>query len=108
MKKLLLAAAIVSLSVAPAVAKTFTTKFVQPDGTTVTVTFDDVAMTTVNDRGEQGTYTFDPATLKLCGKIPSQDYCITFASKGLEKPGDTVGYTQADGKAGTATLVSSQ
>lgn len=108
MKKFLMAAAILGLSVAPAFAKTFTTKFAQPDGTTVTVTFDDVAMTTVNDRGEHGTYTFDPATLKLCGKIPSQDYCVTFASKGLEKPGDSVGYTQADGKTGTATLVSAQ
>ena len=72
------------------------------------VTFDDVAMTTVDEKGVKGTYTFDAKTLKLCSKNPSGEYCLTFASAGLAKPGDSVAFTTADGKAGTATLVSSQ
>ena len=108
MKKILLAAGALIVCAAPAFAKVYTTKFVGADGTAATVTFDDVAMTTVDDKGVKGTYTFDASTLKLCAKKPGGEYCLTFASSGLGKPGDTIGFTTADGKAGTATLVSSQ
>jgi len=108
MKKVLIAAAILAVSAAPAFAKVYTTKFVGTDGTSATVTFDDVAMTTVDDKGVKGTYTFDAATLKMCTKNPAGDYCLTFASSGLGKPGDSVAFTTADGKSGTATLISTQ
>lgn len=92
------------LGTGTAFASTYVVKFQYADQTTLNATFDDAAMSYKNDKGQAGKYTFDEATKKLCGVDASGTAsCVTLGGK-LDKVGDTVPFSDNDGKAGTATL----
>ena len=101
MKKFAIAA--LTAALVSAAAHAAVVKFEQADGTTSTWTFN-ADGTTSSDTGLSGTYTWDEASLTICGQIEEQELCATFDEM-VDEAGEQTGYTTNTGVSGTATLV---
>ncbi|MEO0981504.1 MAG: hypothetical protein AAFX03_02500 [Pseudomonadota bacterium] len=105
MKKLLCAAAALTIAAAPAYAATYTIQFDGEDGESITWAFAEDGTATAGD-GTAVPYTWDEATLTVCGEMPEEgQVCATFAAL-MEEEGGTTTYTSTTGVGGAATLIS--
>lgn len=102
MRKFLASAIITAMVAAPVFAASTTIEFVRDDGTTTVVVLNDDGTSKIGDA--EGTYTYDEATLTLCGQAADADeLCVTFEEGGTEV-GDSSAYSSTNGDKGVATI----
>lgn len=92
-----------SLLAAPAFADKMTIKFEPTGADAVTIVLDSATGNmTMGDKTT--TFTWDEATLTLCGAMEDGPLCATFAEKKSEV-GESTTYKATSGNSGTATII---
>lgn len=106
-KKFLAISLAAVVAVYPATAITTTVEYEIQGAEKQVWTYDESTMTFSGPDAITGAFTLDEDTGVLCGKVESQEICVTFEEMSREV-GHSTPFSTNDGRSGVATVLSSE